>query len=154
MMATDAGMPLLVCRIGSAFLALPIASVSETMRALPIDPFAGVPEFVLGLAIVRGSATPVVDVGRLISNKSSIFARFVIARAGSRRIALAVETVVGVRSLPAHSFQELPPVFVKEAHAAVGAVGTLDMELVVLLESARLLPETVWTSLDAAEVRA
>jgi purine-binding chemotaxis protein CheW len=57
----------LLCRIGSSIGALALKDVRETMRPLPIEPLAGTPPFVLGLAIVRGFPTPVIDAARLLS---------------------------------------------------------------------------------------
>jgi chemotaxis signal transduction protein len=151
MTATEATTSFLICRVGSTLLALPVAAVEETMRALPLEPFAGMLEFVLGLAVIRGRATPVIDLSRLLSKCGCHPGRFVVAKAGSRQVALAVETVVGTRTLSARSFQDLPPLLAKDAPAAIDAIATLDTELFLLLESSRLLPEAAWTSLEAAE---
>jgi purine-binding chemotaxis protein CheW len=40
----------LLCRAGGRLCALPVESVIETMRVLPIEKIAQAPEFVLGFA--------------------------------------------------------------------------------------------------------
>ena len=56
----------LLCRQAGCYVALPAAQVVETMRPLGTDSVPEMPPFVLGLAIVRGAAVPVVDVGTLL----------------------------------------------------------------------------------------
>ena len=92
----------LLVRAGSCVLAVGIADVSETFRPLPIEPLQGVPPFVRGVAIIRGLATPVVDLGALLGSGGGAIGRFVTVRAGGRQLALAVESVLGVRALPSH----------------------------------------------------
>jgi purine-binding chemotaxis protein CheW len=151
--ATEGGTLFLVCRLGSELAVLPIAHVSETMRPLPVEPLADVPAFVLGLAVIRGAATPVVHVGRLLSDLTYHPTRFVLVKAGERRIVLAVEAVVGVRRLPASLLHDLPPLLARGAGGVIDGIGTLDSELFFVLESARLLPESTWAAIDAVEAR-
>ena len=57
----------LVCRVGERRCALPLDAVIETMRPLPIHPVTGVTEAVLGVCIIRGLATPVLDLAVLFA---------------------------------------------------------------------------------------
>jgi purine-binding chemotaxis protein CheW len=59
-------------------------------------------------------------------------------------VALAVESVVGLRTLPRAQLAELPAVLAEAASRGVTAVGTLDGELLAVLDGARLVPEAVW----------
>ena len=43
----------LICRVGDLLCAVPLALVGETMRPLPVEPLAGVPSYVRGVAIIR-----------------------------------------------------------------------------------------------------
>lgn len=150
----DAGVSLL-CRVGSHLCALPIESVVETMRPLPVSALAGVPAFVLGLSIIRGAPVPVVDARCLFSGteERGDSTRFVSIKSGNRRAALAVDGVIGVRALRSVSLGELPPLL-REANAdVVEAIGTLDAELLLVLRSARIVPESVWDDLDAGRPR-
>lgn len=95
----------LLVRIGVEVGALSLAHVIEVMRPLPVQPIGGAPPCILGAAVVRGVAVPVVDAAALLASqlarrvgRSEVASdrRFVSVRAGSRRAALVVDAVVGV----------------------------------------------------------
>ena len=140
---TRTSFEVLLCRAGLHFCGLPLEAVSETMRRLPVSEFASSPAFVEGLSVVRGVPMPVVNLGRLLGQASSPPAsRFVSLTTGSRALVLGVDEVVGVRRLDADD-TELPPLL-GAAHAqAVEALTTLDRELLLVLSSARLVPDSV-----------
>ena len=148
MLSSDAS---LLCRVRDYWCALPLVHAGETMRPLPIEPLAGMPLFVRGLSVIRGVPTPVVDAGVLLgASDLTEGGRFVTIRTGDRRVALAVDAVVGVRELPG-GLGDLPPL-VREASAEIiSAVGALDAELLIVLGAARLLPEAVWRMLSERE---
>src|SRR5262245_5079449 len=104
---------LLVCRVGSKLCALPLAPVLETMRPLPSEPLPGAPDFVSGVALIRGRPTPVGDARKLLGSESSgAPARFVTltlgALRGARVAALAVDAVVGIRRVDTTALSALP----------------------------------------------
>jgi len=121
------------------------------MRPLPVEPVAGVPSFVHGLAVIRGSATPVVDAATLLGAIGSAPTRFVTVKAGPRRVALAVDAVVGIRAIPSESFASLPPLLQDSSVDAISAIATLDAELMLVLRSTRLVPDDAWAALEAEE---
>jgi purine-binding chemotaxis protein CheW len=139
-----------VCRVGARICALPVEVVIETMRPLPIEPVAGVPAFVVGLAIIRGQPVPVVDAARLLGAVATEPTRFVTIRVRSRCIALAVDAVVGVRTIDAGALGQLPPLLAGVGRDVITAVGTLDAQLLLVLESTRVIPIDVWSALDRA----
>jgi purine-binding chemotaxis protein CheW len=147
----------LLCRIGSRIGALALKDVWETMRPLPIVPLKGAPPFVLGLAIVRGFPTPVVDAGLLLGASalpsvpivSASPARFVSLKLGERTAVLAVDAVLDVRSLPADTLSEMPPLLRGGDAKRVSAIGALDAKLLLVLEAARLVPDSVWSAITA-----
>jgi purine-binding chemotaxis protein CheW len=147
----------LLCRIGSRIGALALADVRETMRPLPIEPLMGTPPFVLGLAIIRGIPTPVVDAGRLIGPPpmppTPIVlpspARFVSLKLGERTAALAVDAVLDIRSLPAETLSDIPPLLLGADAQLVSVIGALDAKLLLVLETARLVPDSVWSTIKA-----
>lgn len=139
-----------VCRVGSRFCALPIEHVEETMRPLPLEPLAGMPPFVLGLCIIRGAARPVVDAGKLLgAGEAETPTRFLTLRIDERRVALAVDAVVGVRDLSAHVLENLPPLLHDAGADVVSAIGTLDAGLLLVLRSARVVPDPVWARVES-----
>ncbi|HUG26320.1 MAG TPA: chemotaxis protein CheW [Albitalea sp.] len=140
----------LVCRVETRLCALPIGHVVEIMRPLPVEPVAGAPHFVQGLAVVRGTPIPVVDAARLLGGSSIRAERFLTIMAAGRRIALAVGGVLGVRPLPSASLTELPPLLHDASADVIAAIGLLDAELLLVLRSARLLPDEAWAAVEAA----
>jgi purine-binding chemotaxis protein CheW len=135
----------LVCRVGSRWLAIPLRDVGETMRALPVSPVAGAPPFVRGLTILRGEGVPVLDAGVLLGGQPCTAERFVSLRAGGRWAALAVDEVKGIRALG--GLGELPPLL-RESPSSAQQLGILDAQLLLLLQAARLVPESVWSALE------
>jgi purine-binding chemotaxis protein CheW len=142
----------LLCRVGNLLCAWPLEHVEETMRPLSTEPLAGVPAFVLGLAVVRGTAVPVVDLATLLgrSGADTVSSRFVTVKVGARRVAVAVDAVVGVSRISPRSLEQLPPLFQGPDLDAVSAIGTLDTGLLVVLATARLVPDDIWARVQAA----
>jgi purine-binding chemotaxis protein CheW len=143
----------LIVAAGSRACAIPVAHVVETMRPLRIDFIAGVPPFLLGLAVIRGLPVPVVDLQAVVGgDRTAAIARFVAIRLGERRVALAVDAVVGLRELDAIREEEMPPLL-REARAdVIEAIGVLDAQLLLVLRASRLVPEEVWQKLSTAEM--
>jgi purine-binding chemotaxis protein CheW len=138
----------LLCRVDTRFCALPLENVIETTRPLPIEPVSGAPDFVLGLSIVRGSAVPIVDAGRVLSGKPSVPTRFLILKVGERRVGLAVEAVLGIRTLSSVSEQQLPPLIRNAEADVIVAIGALDTELLVVLSAVRVVPDEILKSMQ------
>jgi purine-binding chemotaxis protein CheW len=144
-LASETGDMSLLFRAGAHLCALPLGRVVETMRPLPVEAVAGTPAYVRGLAIIRGAPVPVVDVARLLDRTNADpgaerWARFVTVTVAGRVIALAVDGVVGVRSLALASLRELPPLLREAEAGVVESIGTLDAELLLVLRGARLVP--------------
>ena len=140
----------LVCRSGALLCALRLDHVAETMRPLPVEPVPAMPSFLLGVAIIRGAVVPVVSVARLLGAPGeSPVSRFVTVRLGARQVAFAVQSVLGVRSLNAESMARIPLLLNEVDSASVAAIGSLDAELLLVLQSARIIDESLWQAIDA-----
>lgn len=128
-----------------ALAALAAEHVIETMRPLPCDPVAGAPPFVVGVAVIRGRPTPVVDVGALVgAPHDAPAARWITVAVGDRVVGLAVADVVGVRRLNGDAAAgAMPPLLSDAARGAVSALGVLDGELLLVLQGATLVPDDV-----------
>jgi len=141
----------LLCRVGSVVYAVPLSHVSETMRPLPFEVISGTAPFVDGVSIIRGGPVPIVDLARLLGNATSEpRTRLVVVRVGERRAALSVGKVIGVHSLESGAVRELPPLLGGASAEVIRAVGSLDAQLLLLLETSRVLPESSWASLEGA----
>ena len=90
--------------------------------------------------MMRGSAAPVVDAAQCVLGRPGEPTRFVAVRAGERRIALAVDAVLGTIELADDRASELPGLL-SGASAAVAATAALDQTFLLLLQAGRMLPE-------------
>jgi len=109
------------------------------------------PQSLLGLCIIRGAPLPVVDAGLLLNGCNSRARRLVTIGIADRTIALAVEQVIGIRSIDPEAMATLPPLLQNAAGDAVEAIRGLDGELLLLLDAARIIPEALLDKLSAAE---
>jgi purine-binding chemotaxis protein CheW len=124
------------------------------MRPLPIEPLAAMPGFILGLSIIRGTPTPVVDARRLVgADPTYAPTRFLTLKIEDRRVALAVDAVVGIRDLATQGLVDLPPLLHEADRGVVSAIGTLDSGLLLVLRGARVVPQPVWQALKAGAPR-
>jgi purine-binding chemotaxis protein CheW len=64
---------------------------------------------------------------------------------GARTVAAAVSEVLGVRTLAGNG--ALPPLLKEAGHGAIQTLGSLDRELLLVLEGARIVPEEVFAQL-------
>jgi purine-binding chemotaxis protein CheW len=142
----------LLVRARANVVALPLEDTVEVMRPLAVEAVSGMPAFLLGLSVIRGTPVPVVDLGALlVPGPAHTPRRFVTVRAGDRLVALGVESLLGIRELDASTFRELPPLF-RDAHAdPIAAIGAIDGKLLLVLAASRVVPETLWQTLRIAE---
>lgn len=141
--------PALLFRVQSRLCALPIEHVIETMRPLPIEPLAGAPVAVKGMALIRGVPVPVVALAVLLDDAGEEHsARFVTVRTGKDQIALSVDSVLGVHRIAAASLLDLPPLLRDADNNIVSAIGAADAELLLVLNAARLVPDGLWNALN------
>lgn len=136
----------LLVRTGEWTTALPITEVIETMRALPVRPVAGAPAFVRGVSIIRGQLMPVVDLGALLGAKEAAedagkAGRFVTVRAGSKPFALRVDQVLGAKFIEDAALTSTPALLSEALPEHASKLAALDGQMVVVLRTARVLPE-------------
>ena len=141
-------MQLLLFRAGrDRLVGVALEHVVELMRPLPVSPIAGLPPFVSGISIIRGSPTPVVDLRVLLGDSSASPDRLILVRVGDRRVALAVDAVLGIHTVSAKALAQLPGLIGAVAAGFVESLGLLDTELFMLLRTGHLIPESAWSAL-------
>jgi purine-binding chemotaxis protein CheW len=140
----------LLCRTGRHLCAMPIQNVIETMRVLEIEPLPGAPLCGRGLSIIRGLPIPVVDIAHLLDEQETQARRIVTIKLNGRTVALLFETVLGIRSIAVGSVAALPPLLQGAVSEAVSAIGILDAELLLFLNNARIIPDTLLMALGDA----
>ena len=82
--------------------ALNLSVVERVVRAVEVTPLPKAPEIVLGAINSQGRIIPVVDVRkrfRLPAREMDVDDRFIVARTSKRLVALAADSVIGVRTL-------------------------------------------------------
>jgi purine-binding chemotaxis protein CheW len=129
----------LIFTVGAQFCAVPLTDVVEVMRAQPITSHDVLPAGVLGTTILRGQPTPVIDAGQLLRGASSSGARLLSLKVGLRRVALAVDHIVGTSAIVEDALVDAPALL-RGNDGVVAALSVLDSELVHVLTSVRLLP--------------
>jgi len=147
------------------------------MRALPVSPVPEMPDFMLGLSMIRGAPVPVVDTARLVGvmqaarmplpgddNDASVPpgwqpdtgppppSRYIALALGGRSVALAVDDVIGVRNVPAEELADVAPLLDGVEDGFVRAIAALDHELLLVLRAGRLVPDAMWATLAAGSV--
>jgi len=141
----------LLVEVQACVCVLSLSCVIETFRPVPIEPISGAPSYLRGISIIRGTPTPVVDLGDLLGNHGGVSGRFVILRVGDRQVALSVGKVLGVRAMDALAVQKLPPLLQGASKDTIEAVGTLDSQFLVVLHNGWRLPDEMWRSPEARE---
>lgn len=138
--------PALIVAAGTLRCALPLGCVEETMRPQPMQALRSAPAFVLGVAVVRGETTPVVDLSAVVVGAAGPVHRLVSLKTPAGRVALAVSEVVGVRDLDELTGEPLPALLGDARGQAVAALARLDGALVAVLDGARVVPDEVWSA--------
>jgi purine-binding chemotaxis protein CheW len=148
---TASGREVLLVRAGRWLCALPVPCVLETMREQAVRPLAGTPTFVRGLSLIRGVSTAVICLSTLLEGRaSSERARLVLLRVGEGRVAVAVDAVHGLADLAELEMQALPALASEIRQQHVESIHRMDGELVVLLQTARLLPAELEQAVQVA----
>lgn len=139
----------LFCRVRRRLCALPTAHVAEVMRPLAVEELPGAPVFVLGLCILRGAPALVVDLAQLFGERRSKPAYFISAGEADRRIALAVDSVLGVRPLPGEAGQAYPSILESAAAGFVSSIRVLGDEALLVLRGSKIVPQAAWDLVKA-----
>lgn len=145
------GIAFLLFRVGQRLCSLPLRHVIEVMRPLPVEPIAGAPTGVSGVAVIRGMPLPVLDLATVLDGADHPATRFITVKTGTHSVALAVASVAGLRHLSIDTVSGIPPLLSEANANAVTAIGTLDSELLVVLNTAHLVPESVWQAISASQ---
>lgn len=131
-------MEVLLFAVGGHVCALPLTHVAEVMRMQPVTPRGTLTAGVLGSAIIRGQATPVVDTSLLLDGVPTDAPSLVLLRFEARQVALAVEHIIGPSKLTPDQMRQAPALLRDDA-AMITSIGVRDAELVHVLDAIRLL---------------
>jgi purine-binding chemotaxis protein CheW len=137
----------LLAQSQTVYVALPLNRVIETMRPRPVQPLRveGLPEFVSGVAIVRGAAVPVIDVGQLVHGVPTHAAsRFITVPADDAHlVALAVEGTPRIVEIESEILNELPSLLGATRDSSLKYLGRYGHQLLVTLRTSHLIAPEV-----------
>lgn len=97
-------------RVDASLLAVRLGAVEHVLWMVELIPIPAAPHAVSGIMNYRGRYLPVLDVRRRLGGASRPFVpgdRLIVATAGGRGLALAVDSVEGVLEVPAESIQPI-----------------------------------------------
>jgi purine-binding chemotaxis protein CheW len=141
-----------VFRAGSLLCALQLDEVIETMRPLATHSLAGTPAFVLGISILRGVPTPVIDVARLLGGGQAAVTRFVAVRTERGPVAFATGDVLGIRAAVADPAAQHEGLLRSAPGGLIAGVGRIGEEPLLVLQSMRVVSDDVWEAAATAVV--
>ncbi len=130
--------------------ALCLAAVERAVRAVEITPLPKAPEIVLGVVNVQGQIVPVVDIRKrlhLPAREMNLDDQFIIAHTSRRLVALAVDSVVGIRQLVEREWVTAEQVLPGAAY--IHGVAKLEDTLVLICDLDQFLPFDEERMLDA-----
>jgi purine-binding chemotaxis protein CheW len=139
---TDKNRPLVVLHIGSQAYALPLAELDELVPMAQLSRPPGLPGVLDGFLNLGGTAVPVLRLDRLFGLPEltpGLYAPLLILRHPDYRMALLVEKVSRISSVPATAVLPVPQG--ESFNDCVEGVLTLDGHFILLLSSERLLLE-------------
>jgi purine-binding chemotaxis protein CheW len=119
-------------RVADEDYALPVTDVLEVADICDITPVPGALNAVIGLKNLRGTVITVVDLAAVMELSAiEQRQRIVVAEQGGRQVALAVDSVVGVESVPTPSETVESPHLVGAALIDGSLVGVIDVKSVL-----------------------
>ena len=137
------GLPYLMVRVRERLCALPLEAGMEMMRPPVLHAAEGEVPGLLGMTVVRGELTAVLDLGVLLGFGAVAGGRMVTLPVGGRCVGLVVDEVLGVREVEPGSL---------EAIALPGGteqrMGRFDEEFARVVEAGGLVPEAVWAEVQ------
>lgn len=128
-------------RVGQETFGVPIGSVQEILRPLPVTPVPGAPPHVEGVINLRGRIISIVDLRKRCGAPAEPQRRnrIVVAETGGRSIGLMVDSASEVLRIAENSIEPPASVFGQAEPGFVTGVAKLANRLVILVDIAKLL---------------
>lgn len=140
----------LVFIIDSLTYAIDIKYVKEIIGVQTITAIPEAPEYIKGVINLRGKIFPVMDL-RLRLGKESIDYNdrtcVIIMNCCGVDLALIVDTVSEIASIPKENISEPPSIARSHADTFVEAIGKIDDRVILIIDSDKLLKEDTITEL-------
>jgi len=129
-------------RVARETYGLSISQIGEIAMQLKTTPVPRTASFVLGIANVRGTVIPVLDLAERLQLQPSTpdrDARVLIVRHEGEQYGLAVDQVVGVVSIAPEDLEEAPGAIGSTRGEFIQSLARRDGELVIVLDLSMLL---------------
>jgi purine-binding chemotaxis protein CheW len=136
---------LMAFELGDELYGVSAAGVAEIREPLPLMPVPNVPSHILGLANLRGTVMPVIDLRRRFGFEAKADTpdhRLIILKGPGYAAALRVDSVYGLARLPQTDFQPAPPGVARVAPEYYSQIATLDGRMLIELNVRELLSDT------------
>jgi purine-binding chemotaxis protein CheW len=127
-----------------------VLKVQEVQRYSEISPIPGAPSYVLGIINLRGSVISVLNTREkfgLPDAEPTDDTRIVILESGKQVVGIMVDCVAEVVSLATRDMDEAPNVGNDDSAKFIDGVSNKDGNLVILLDSDKILNEEEWQDL-------
>ena len=149
LLATGSNLQLLTFKLDDQEYALNIANVVQVVRMVAVTRAPKAPVFVEGMINLRGRVIPVVSLRQrcgLVDRPYDLNTQLLIARADGRVMALMVDVVSEVLSIPVDCVE--PPDQIGADMEHLLAVGKLGDRLILILDPRSLLGDDLAASLN------
>lgn len=147
--ATNGSVQLLTFKLDDQEYALNIADVVQVVRMVAVTRALKAPTFIEGMINLRGRVIPVVSLRQrcgLTDRPYDLNTQLLIARAGGRLMALMVDVVSEVLTIPDDCIE--PPNQIGAEMQHLSAVGKLGDRLILILDPHSLLSDEVAAALN------
>jgi purine-binding chemotaxis protein CheW len=131
-----------VFRLGDDEFGLDVMQVVEVIHLPEVRTVPGAPEFVEGLATLRPSVVPIIDMRKRFSlsvNETGLPPRLLVVEMGKAHVGLVVDSVPGVIPLTDDSVSLAPELFRGLARRFLKGIARIENRLIILLDIERIL---------------
>lgn len=150
-MSEVAGNQVVIFGLGNDRFAVDVGQVREVLRTPPLTRLPGAPEYVRGVANLRGEVVPVVDLRVKLGEPEGDHddTRVVVCELDGEAIGIEVDEVQEVATLDPEQIHPAPRQWAEQAQQAVTGIARLEEELILLVDLGRLLKSDLDLSLEA-----
>ncbi|HUT55400.1 MAG TPA: chemotaxis protein CheW [bacterium] len=137
-----ATLELLSFKLASEIYAVPLTSIRQIIKMIPITTVPRAPEYVLGIISLRGNIIPIFDLRRrlnLQSAETTRKTRIIVVAEGIYTVGLIVDEVEQVVRLPETSLEPPPPMLAGIEAGYIEGIGRHAKKMVLVLALDKIL---------------
>jgi purine-binding chemotaxis protein CheW len=133
---------LVVFDLANEYYGVDIGAVENIIELQPINAASHVPGFVEGIADLRGTALPVVDLRKrfgLPVEEATKETRIIVIEIDGTLVGMMVDAVPEVLRVPEEAIEPLPPIVLTVDSTFITGIAKIDERLIILLDLSRVL---------------